>query len=76
MDKEKEHRSRLQDAVEMKVGGDVGSPGSSGTNGPTCAPQRTLEEQMENHREVHHRQLSRLRDELEQKQRSMDQLKE
>ncbi|XP_035460307.1 kinesin heavy chain-like [Scophthalmus maximus] len=55
MDKEKEHMSRLKDAVEMK---------------------RTLEEQMENHREVHQKHLSRLRDEIEQKHRDVDQLKD
>lgn len=78
MDKEKEHMSRLKDAVEMKVSGTA--PRSSAPHEPASqrafVPQRTLEEQMENHREVHHRQLSRLRDEIEQKHRSIEQLKE
>ncbi|CAO2582083.1 Kinesin heavy chain isoform 5A [Lemmus lemmus] len=38
--------------------------------------KKALELQMENHREAHHRQLARLRDEINEKQRTIDELRD
>ena len=90
MDKEKEHMAILQDAVEIKVLFmfyfvyllRLPPPRLRFQNlrahvtSLTLLPQRTLEEQMENHREVHQKQLSRLRDEIEHNKRSLDELRE
>lgn len=41
-----------------------------------CLSQKNVEEQLENHREAHQKQLGRLRDKIEDKQRMLDELTE
>lgn len=43
---------------------------------PWPGVQKALEQQMESHREAHQRQLSRLRDEIEEKQKIIDEIRE
>lgn len=43
---------------------------------PPAPVQKTLEEQMESHREAHQKQLTLLRDDIGDKQRRLDELTE
>lgn len=85
----KDKEPDTQDAEEVKVSwgsvewpfGRAGGcadcqPGSLALSTGLCSLQKALELQMENHREAHHRQLARLRDEINEKQKTIDELKE
>lgn len=62
-----------------KGGGALGMGGGEGTGGAPGAdapPQKALELQLETHREAQHKQLTRLRDDINEKQRTIDELRE
>lgn len=50
--------------------------GSPASNSGGAVLQKALELQMESHREAQHRQLARLRDEINEKQKTIDELRE
>lgn len=87
----KDKEPDTQDADEAKASGDgLGATGPGGAvlaltklgSGSLTlslrwgCSQKALELQMESHREAHHRQLARLRDEINEKQKTIDELKE
>uniref|UniRef100_A0A3P9CM59 Kinesin-like protein n=1 Tax=Maylandia zebra TaxID=106582 RepID=A0A3P9CM59_9CICH len=59
---------------EEKEKEDIGNNVANLSSNVFLCLQKTLEEQLENHREAHQKQLSRLRDEIEDKQRMLDDL--
>lgn len=53
-----------------------GGGGTGGAPGADAPPQKALELQLETHREAQHKQLTRLRDDINEKQRTIDELRE